>query len=73
MLPHPDTACQLAMMYHRELQTEGARERLAKQAKSGQRPVPVAVAALRHGLGAALVRAGARLQDAPATVEPTVA
>ena len=73
LLPHPDTACLLAMSYHRELQAEGARERLANQASRRQRPGPVAVAALRHGLGSALVRAGARLQGAPAVVEPSAA
>ena len=65
MLPHPDTACQLAMIDHNQRLREAARFRLADQAAQGRTPGVSLVAQLQDSLGLVLIRAGQRLQGIP--------
>ena len=65
MLRHPDTACDLALLYHQGLQAEAASERLAGQATAGPRVAGSTGVRLRALLGIALVRLGERLQGVP--------
>jgi len=67
MLPHPDTAHQLAMLDHHQRQRDAARFRLADQAARGRTPGVSVAAGLQDALGRALIRAGHRLRGiAPA-------
>ncbi len=63
MLPHPDTARQLATFDHQQRLRDAARFRLADQAARRGRPSGVTSATrLQDGLGRTLIRAGLRLR-----------
>jgi len=65
MLPHPDTATQLAKIDHDQRQREAARFRLADQAAQTRTPGVSVAARIQDVLGLTLIRAGQRLQGIP--------
>jgi hypothetical protein len=62
MLPHPDTARQLATFDHQQRLRDATRFRLADQAARGHPSGVTSATRLQDGLGRTLIRAGLRLR-----------
>lgn len=72
MMPHPHTICEFAAMDHAERQAWAQQERLGAQAGRGRHAGAGALRSISWRLGAALVRAGGRIQGVHSDALPAV-